>query len=110
MFEYVAAVALAQYDPFVAFVAEHGLLHDAVAVGFARFESADAHPVQFAQTPPSEVRVVVFGAFDGLEVLSVIGGRLDPRRRVRRCRPDYGESVLGHVLEVGTSGDACRRL
>ena len=110
VFEYVAAVALAQYDPFVAFVAEHGLLHDAVAVGFARFESADAHPVQFAQTPPSEVRVVVFGAFDGIEVRSVIGGRFDPRRRVRRCRPDYGESVLGHVLEVGTSGDACRRL
>ena len=110
MFEYVAAVAFAQNDPFVAFVAEHGLLHDAVTVGLARFESADANPVLSAQTPPPEVRVVIFGAFGCIEMRSVVGCRLDPRRRVRRCRPDYGESVLGHILEIGASGDACRGL
>ena len=110
MGDVVHAVPVVEDDAPVALVQDDSPLHDAVAVGFARFESADAHPVQFAQTPPSEQRVVVFGAIDGIEVRSVIGGPFDPRRRVRRCRPDYGESVLGHVLEVGTSGDACRRL
>ena len=110
MFEYVAAVPLAQYDALVALVAEHGLLHDSVAVGRAGAQSPDADAVQLPGAAFADVGVVVFRAFFGVEVRAVVGRHLDPCRGIDGCGPYDGETVFGDLLQIGPVGDAHRGL
>ena len=88
-----------------AFVGQHGLLHEAVAVGASGFEPVDAHAVQPAGAASADVRVVVSGAFRGIEVRSVVGCDLHPCGCIERGGPYDGEPLVGRLLEPGAAGD-----
>ena len=106
VFEDVVAETLVENDAFVAFVEDDAPLHDAVTVGRAGLQAADADAVHAPDALAPEVRVVEFGAFGGVEVRAVVRGQLHPSGGIRRRVPDDGEALLRHVLQVGAVFDA----
>lgn len=106
VFEDVVAETLVENDALVAFVEDDAPLHDAVTVGRAGLQAADADAVHAPDALAPEVRVVEFGAFGGVEVRAVVRGQLHPSGGICRRVPDDGEALLRHVLQVGAVFDA----
>ena len=101
VFEDVAAESLVEDDALVAFVEDDAPLHDAVTVGRAGFQSADAHAVHASDALASEVRIAEFRTFGGIEVRTVVRGQLHPSGGIRRRTPYDGEAFVGHVQQIG---------
>jgi hypothetical protein len=101
VFEDVAAVTVVEDDAFVAFVEDDAPLHDAVTVGRAGLQSADAYAVHASYALASEVRIVEFRTFGGVEVRPVVRGQFHPSGGVGRRTPYDGEALFRHVLQVG---------
>ena len=106
VFEDVVAESLVEDDALVAFVEDDAPLHDAVTVGRAGLQTADAHAVHASDALAPEVRIVEFRAFRGIEMRTVVRGQLHPSGGVRRRAPDDGETLFRHILQVGAVFDA----
>ena len=101
VFEDVASVTVVEDDAFVAFVEDDAPLHDAVAVGCAGLQPADAYAVHAPDALASEMRIMEFRTFGGVEVRPVVRGQFHPSGGVGRRTPYDGEALFRHVLQIG---------